>query len=290
MENNNTTALQRYKQRSKISIANDSILAITMAALIFAIIFLYVMVFTGQTGDYSVNEKVVAGFTIPILALMSLAGVWSVVASNNKAPMTLLVLSSISTLFKLMYPLAQLATGQENINSTVIIGQAIAFVTLLIQVFFWIKWNKETDEDKFITQSFKGKRTYIAISFIAAIFIVQFGFSVWVNGGNWWTIFIDVTGSMLYAAASILMAFGNVWCFLFFLLSDANWLYWSIVDLISSGSLMMITMALLTLLQVSAYIALAVTGFLQWFLDDYKLENWKVISKNRISNNMNENK
>ncbi len=290
MENNNITALQRYKQRSKISMANDLILMITIGALIFAIIFLYVMVYSGQTGEYNKGQQIALGFIIPIFALMSLAGVWSVVASNNKAPMALLVLSSISTLFKLMYPLVQLATGQENINSSVIIGQVIAFITLLIQVYFWIKWNKETDENKFITQSLTGKRTCIAISFIATIFIVQFGFSAWVNGGDWWTVFIDVTGSMLYAAASILMAFGNIWCFLFFLLSDANWMYWSILDLISSDSLLMITMALLTLLQVSAYLALAVTGFLQWFTDDYKFENGKVISKNRINNNINEDK
>ncbi len=288
MENTNTTTLQKYKQRSKVSIANDIILLITIAALIFAIIFLYVMVFTGKVGDYSVNEQVVAGFVIPIFALMSLAGVWSVVASNNKAPIALLVLSSISTLFKLMYPIIQLATGQENINSSVIIGQSIAFFVLMVQVYFWIQWNKETDENKFITQSFSGKRTYIALGIIASLFLVQFIFSAWINGGDWWIVLVDVTGSMLYGAASILMAFGNIWCFLFFLLSDANWLYWSILDLISSDSLLMITMALLTLLQVSAYIALAFTGFIQWFMDDFTFENGKVVSKNRTINKLNE--
>lgn len=289
MENTNTTALQRYKQRSKVSIANDIILLITIIALIFAIVFLYVMMFGNKVEGITVNEKVLGFFIIPIFALMALAGVWSVVASNNKAPMALLVLSSISTLFKLMYPMIQIITNQEGINSTVIIGQTIAFFTLLIQVYFWIKWNKETDENKFITQSFKGKRTYIAISFIAIIFIAQFSFSLWINGGNWWIVFIDVSGSMLYAAASILMAFGNIWCFLFFLLSDANWLYWSIKDLVNQDSLLMITMASLTLLQVSAYIALAFTGFIQWFIDDYKIEDGKFVSKNR-DKKINENK
>ncbi len=281
MENTNTTALQRYKQRSKVSIANDFILLITITALIFAIIFLYVMMFTGKVEDITSDEKIIGVFIIPIFALMALTGVWSVVASNNKAPLALLALSSVSTLFKLMYPMVQIITGQDDINSTVIIGQSIAFITLLVQVYFWMQWNKQTDEDKFITQSFTGKRTYFAVALIGAIFIIQFGFSLWINGGDWWIVFMDVAGSMLYAAASILMAFGNIWCFVFFLLSDANWLFWTVKDLMNQDSLLMITMSLLTLLQVSAYIGLAFTGFIQWFIDDYRFENGKIIKLNR---------
>lgn len=278
---NTLTFLKKYKKRSLVKKINDFILLITLLAMIFWMIFMYVDISkNGVSGDftYSVFWDIVIIF---FMASASYAGVISVVASNNKMPLTLLFLSSIATIYKLMYALIQIKTGQQQINSSVIIGQSIVFFTLILQVVFWIKWNKETSEGKFITQVFTGWRTLIAISIISLVLISQTILSAYFNGGNTFYIFMDVLGSGLYTIASILMAFGNIFCFLFFLLSDFSWLYWTIKDLSTSENALMLAMALTTLIQIISYSLLAITGFIQWFMDDYKIVNYKIIKLDR---------
>lgn len=252
------------KINKNIKIVNNIILTTTIIAIAIAGITTF---FIPPTQLNNVN-KIASIFIIIILGFMTFSGVWSVVMSNNKSPIGLLVLSSIATLFKLMYPIIEISTGQERVNSTVLIGQSISFFTLMIQVYFWIKWNKQQDDGKFITEMFKGKRTYIALSLIGTILLVEFGLSFYVNGGNPLYIMMDVINAGLYTIASILMAFGNVMCFAFFILSDLSWLYWTITDLMNTTSSLMFMMALLTTIEVSMYTLLAITGWVQWVNDN----------------------
>ncbi len=280
-----TNILSRYKnERSFINKVNDGIVIFTITAMVIWIITMYVNLGINGASEDITNSVVGDAFIIPLMALAALAGVVSVVASNNKMPITLLVLSTIATLYKLLYGVIQMTSGAEAINSSVIIGQGIMFFTLMIQVYLWLRWNKETDEGKFITQAFRGWRTLIAVIFIAIVFIIQLSFSLIINGGNFFAVFMDVSGAMLYTTASILMAFGNIFCFLFFFLSDLNWLYWTITDLVNTDNALMMSMAITTLIQVLAYTALAVTGFIQWFMDDFELEGIKPVRKNRNIN------
>lgn len=288
MENSNSIIFSKYKnERSLLNKINDTIVIVTILAMVIWITITYIQLGNdGISGDIT-NSVIGDVFVIPIMALAALAGVISVVASNNKMPITLLVLSSIATIYKLLYSVVQMSSGQGAINSTVIIGQSIAFFTLIIQVYFWIRWNRETNENKFITQSFKGWRTLIAVSLILVIWILQLLFSIWFNGTHiqnvdgsvsfsvdnftFWDIFMDWSGSVFYTTASILMAFGNIFCFVFFILSDLNWLYWTITDVISANNSLMIAMAITTMIQAAAYTLLAITGLCQWFLDDFEI-------------------
>ncbi len=283
--------LENYKKRSKVSIANDVVILVTVIGVLIAVGLAYFALATGLIVDGSefaiTSSKVLDYFIVPVLALLTLAGVVSVVATNNKAPMALLVLSSLSTIYKFMYPVVQLMAGQDNINTSPLIGQPILFFTLIVQVYLWIRWNKQTDEGKFIAETFKGKRTYIAFGIIGGVMIFQIMLSVYINVINggltgfnaFWTVFIDVIGSMLYLAAAILMGFGNILCFPFFLLSDFTWLYWVILDLITADDPLLLIVALLTLIQVLAYTALAITGFIQWFNEDFVIENGTISRK-----------
>ncbi len=290
MEKTSILNKDNKQTRSKVSIINNAVIIITTIAILVAVILAYIAIAKGikvpkyengvQTGDtpFSITgTKLIDYFILPILALLTMAGVISVVASNNKFPMTLLVFSSLATIYKFLYPLVQLLAGQQEINSSPLIGQPIAFFTLMIQVYFWVKWNKLTDEGKFISASFKGKRTYIALSIIGTVFLIQILFSMWINGGNIWTVFIDVAGSMLYFTASILMGFGNILCFPVFFLSDMTWLYWTIIDLATTNNALLILFSTLTLLEIVAYSILAVTGFIQWFNDDYVIFNRRIL-------------
>ncbi len=286
-----TSIFSKYKKRSKVAIVNDFVILITTIAILVAVILAYIAIATNLEVDgvvfHITNIKLLDYFIVPLLAMLTMAGVVSVVASNNKFPMALLVLSSLSTIYKFSYPLVQILAGQQGINSSPLIGQPIAFFTLIIQVYFWIKWNKMTDEGKFISESFKGKRTYIALSIIGTVFLIQILFSIWVNMSHGdlqgftliWTVFIDVAGSMLYFTASVLMGFGNILCFPVFFLSDMTWLYWTIIDLATTNNALLILFSTLTLLQVVAYSILAVTGFIQWFNDDYEFVGTKIVRK-----------
>lgn len=335
MENENlnqTTATQTNKKSriSAVNIANIIIIAATVIAMIMFLIIGFIYLGKNWGNDIQIDKydpsKTMNSwaflFLLPVCGLAALAGVVSVAASNNKAPITLLVLSSISTIYKFSYSVVQLATGQEAINTSVLIGQPVMFVLLFVEVYFWIKWNKQTEEGKFVSESFKGKRTYIVFSIIGLIFVLQFILSSYLNGfetvdylvvnnvncynvndliaqnpdwtlSQWidsyntgtivlesetldWTfrpfyVFIDVLGSILYTAAALLMAFGNILCFPFFFLSDLTWLYWSIKDL-AAESVLMKMFAISTLIEVIAYTSLAITGFIQWFTDDYEIK------------------
>ncbi len=282
MSDTKKTFLDKYKDNLWINIANTFIvLASVLAMLTFLILgFTYLSMNWGSDisiGGDSINQWVFL-LLLPVCALAALAGIISVVASNNKFPILLLVLSSISTLYKFSYALVQWGTGQAAINSSVLIGQPIMFILLFVQVFYWIKWNKITDEGKFYSETFKGKRTYIAFAIIGVIWLAQLGLSIYAND-TFFSIAMDWSGAILYTTAAMLMAFGNILCFPFFLLSDISWLYWTINDLVTSDSIIMTIWAITTLIEVLAYTGLAITGFIQWFNDDFEIVDWKVRRK-----------
>ncbi len=319
--------INEYKKNLKINIANTSIVVATVLAMIVFLIVGYIYLAQNWGSDIQIDKwdpeakmnQWAFLFLLPVCSLAAVAGVISVVASNNKAPIMLLILSTVSTLYKFSYALVQMGTGQESINASVLIGQPIMFFLLFVQVYYWIKWNKQTDEGKFISETFSGNRTYIAFGILGLIFLAQFSLSICLNGfetvnsviidgveyidlgslqaaygdmtinqvvdainggsitlnstkGSWTfrplAVFIDVVGAMLYTAAALLMAFGNILCFPLFFLSDLSWLYWTIKDLSSTNVIMQIV-AFTTLVEVLAYTALAITGFIQWFNDDY---------------------
>lgn len=277
---NKLTWIKKYKSKSKIEKINNVIIGITISTMIAWMLLMFVNMGTNNLSIISPWIELDI-LLILIMGSMALAGVLSVVASNNKSPIKLLILSIIATLYKLLYPISQLVTGQEGVNSTVILGQLWSLFAIIIQVFFWIKWNKETDEGKFITQVLKGRRSTIAFIIISLIFVFQVTISILLNRGNLLFTLMDVLGGMLYTIAATLMAFGNILCFIFFLLSDANWLYWTITDLTTSNNGLMLAMALTTMIQVLAYILLVFTGFLQWFQDDFKIIDKKIVRKIR---------
>lgn len=282
---NKITKLTDWSKKSKVNIANAIILTITTLAMIIWIIAMFTNL--GVNGASNDITTTIIGdvIIIPLMAFAALAGVISVAASNNKAPLTLLALSTIATLYKLMYAVVQIIAGQDAINSSLIIGQSISLFTLILQVYFWIKWNKQTNENKFITQAFKGIRSLIAILIIGAVFIIEVSISLALNGENIFAIIMDVSGAMLYTIASVLMAFGNIFCFLFFFLSDINWLYWTVSDMLSTHNALMMAMAVTTFIQVLAYTLLAVTGFIQWFNDDFEIKGLKINRKIRNEKN-----
>ncbi len=281
MEENKKTFLQQYKNNLGINIANTLIISITFIAMIMFLIIGYIYLSEHWGTDVPISSDWETGlpnnwmnqwaflFLLPICALAALAGVISVVASNNKAPIALLAMSTISTLYKFSYAIVQLATGQEGINSSVLIGQPIMFLLLFVQVYYWIKWNKVTDEGKFISETFSGKRTRIGFSIVGIIWLSQLALSIYMNFDyGVLAILMDWVGAILYTTAAILMAFGNILCFPFFFLSDMIWLFWAITDL-GADSVIMQMFAYTTLIEVLAYSALAITGFIQWFTDDY---------------------
>ncbi len=288
MNENKTKFIDEYKSNLGINIANTIIVSLAILAMIAFLVIGYIYLAQGwgedivigsdwETGDELLMNQWGFLFLLPVCSLAALAGIISVVASNNKAPITLLVLSSISTIYKFSYALVQLLTHQEAINSSVLIGQPVMFFLLFVQVYYWIKWNKVTDEGKFISETFKGNRTYVALTIIGFIWVGQMALSIYMNGFAL-TTFIDVIGGMLYTIAAILMAFGNIFCFFFFFSSDMSWLYWTIKDL-GGENLVMIIFAYTTLIEVLAYTALAITGFVQWFMDDYEFVGAKIQRK-----------
>ncbi len=289
MNNSKIKFLETYKKNLFINIANTLIALAAIIAMILFLIVGYIYLSDNWGGDIVIGSDWNTGapitmdqwafvFLLPICSMAALAGVISVVASNNKAPITLLILSTISTLYKLSYAIIQLITNQEQINSSVLIGQPIMFALLFVQVYYWIKWNKITDEGKFISETFKGKRTYIAMAIVSIIWIAQLGLSIYMNDSII-AIIMDWSGSILYTTAAILMAFGNILCFPFFFLSDLNWLYWTIKDISSQSSPLMTMFAWTTLIEVLSYSALAVTGFIQWFKDDFEFVDGKILRK-----------
>lgn len=327
---------EEFKKNYKINIVNTGIIFLTVIAmLIFLIVgFIYLGKNWGndiQIDKFDPTAKINQWaflILLPICAISALAGVTSVVASNNKAPILLLVLSSISTLYKFSYAIVQITTKQEQINTSVLIGQPIMFCLLFVQIYFWFKWNKQNNEGKFISETFKGKRTYIAFSILGMIFFIQFIFSIYLNGfvivnsiiindveysnfdelknefgsytinnfynyindnkesiyfianrSNSWSfkpfyVLIDVIGSILYTSGALLMAFGNILCFPLFFLSDLSWLFWTIKDLSATNIIMQI-FAITTLIEVLAYTSLSITGFIQWFNDDFEINRKK---------------
>ncbi len=282
MKDTKISLFKKYKKRSLLSKINDIILLTTLLLIFVAIIFCIVY---GAKGEFNIsNSYILDLFLLPILGFMTFSGVISVVASNNKSPIMLLIFSTIATIFKLMYPIAQITTGSEVVNSTVLFGQSISFFLLGVQVYFWIKWNKQTDEGKFITESFKGKRSKYSLIIILSVFLIMFSISYYLNKGNFWWIIIDVLQSMIFLIATTLMAFGNILCFPFFIISDLSWMIYTINSIINTDSGFMLVMAIFTSFEVIAYTLLAITGFFQWFIDDYKFVDGKIISKERKTN------
>ncbi len=291
MKESKKVFLEKYKSNLGLNIANTLIVLITFIAMIMFLIIGYVYLSSYWGEDVPISNDWETGdpnkwmnqwafiILLPVCAIAALAGVISVVASNNKSPIALLVLSTVSTLYKFSYAFVQLGTGQEGINSSVVIGQPIMMVLLLIQVYYWIRWNKVTDEGKFISETFSGKRTKIGFLIIGFIWAAQLGLSIYINFDyGFIAILMDWLGAILYTTAAILMAFGNILCFPFFFLSDMSWLYWTIKDL-GSGNIIMRMFAFTTLIEVSAYSALAITGFIQWFKDDFVFVDGRITRK-----------
>lgn len=291
MKESKKVFLEKYKSNLGLNIANTLIVLITFIAMIMFLIIGYVYLSSYWGEDVPISNDWETGdpnkwmnqwafiMLLPVCAIAALAGVISVVASNNKSPIALLVLSTVSTLYKFSYAFVQLGTGQEGINSSVVIGQPIMMVLLFIQVYYWIRWNKVTDEGKFISETFSGKRTKIGFLIIGFIWAAQLGLSIYINFDyGFIAILMDWLGAILYTTAAILMAFGNILCFPFFFLSDMSWLYWTIKDL-GSGNIIMRMFAFTTLIEVSAYSALAITGFIQWFKDDFVFVDGRITRK-----------
>lgn len=291
MKESKKVFLEKYKSNLGLNIANTLIVLITFIAMIMFLIIGYVYLSSYWGEDVPISNDWETGdpnkwmnqwafiILLPVCAIAALAGVISVVASNNKSPIALLVLSTVSTLYKFSYAFVQLGTGQEGINSSVVIGQPIMMVLLFIQVYYWIRWNKVTDEGKFISETFSGKRTKIGFLIIGFIWAAQLGLSIYINFDyGFIAILMDWLGAILYTTAAILMAFGNILCFPFFFLSDMSWLYWTIKDL-GSGNIIMRMFAFTTLIEVSAYSALAITGFIQWFKDDFVFVDGRITRK-----------
>ena len=266
--------------KNKIKIANNTIVGVVVISMIAIIIYAFITMLFDHKALVT-PWLWLDVFIIPIMGLAALAGVISVVASNEKSPIKLLILSIIATLYKMAYPFIQKYSGQEGVNSTVILGQSFSLITIFIQVYFWIRWNKQSETGKFSSQVFKGKRTIIAIIIILIAFIVQITISVLINKANALYVIMDILGGMLYTIASTLMAFGNIFCFLFFFLSDMNWLYWTITDITTSDNGLMMVMAITTTIEILAYILLVFTGFAQWLKDDFEIIDRKIIRKER---------
>ncbi len=199
----------------------------------------------------------------------AISGVVSVVASNEKSPIKLLILSIIATIFKLLYPIIQVVTGNDDeaINSTVFFGQSISMIFLFLQVFLWLRWNKQADSGKFLTRHFKDHQRYIFAAFVLLLFMAGMVFSKIVMNNNWLWAFIDVFGGIAFMLGNWLMIFGNIYCFFFFFASDLTWIGWTIVDLLDSDNSIMQLIALATLVEVLSYTGLAITGYFAWAED-----------------------
>ncbi len=194
----------------------------------------------------------------------AIAGVISVVASNEKNPIKLLVLSIIATIFKLIYPIMQMISQNEIVNSTVFFGQTFSIIFLFLQVYLWIKWNKQSKSGKFLTKHFKGYQRYYFVIFVLFLFLGALLFSRFVINNPWLWAFIDVLGGISFMLGNWLMVFGNIYCFFFFFISDLTWIGWTIADFSNSNNLVMQLLAFATLVEVLSYTGLAVTGYFAW--------------------------
>lgn len=285
MENTKVSTINENAVRI-VSVANYIIVAIVLLLMLITSIILMISTIKGDwviSGDVGLDL-----FLIPLFGTLAFMGVISVVASNQKAPMLLLMFSTVATLFKLMYPIIQISTGvDDGINSTVIIGQSVSFFLLLVQVYYWVKWNKETNEGKFVSESLKGQRSLMAVIIIVGILLIQFCVAMYYNWGYPWLIFMDIMGSMLYTTGAVLMGFGNIWCFVFFFLSDINWLWYTIKDIMHTDSSLMMLMAIMTMLQVLSYTALAITGFIQWLVEDFTYIDGEFVRRGTNKTNTN---
>lgn len=241
--------------KEKLNKLNLLIIVISFIAMIFGITFSII-----DLDDINFLNS----FGIVLLGAMAFSGILSVVFSNMKWPMAVYLLSLFATLYKLAYPIFQLATGSDSVNTTVIYGQTLFLFTSIFQLLLWKKWNRN-EGGTFISRSFNGKSKYWLIFIFVIMYIELFLISIFLFGNNIIMAIMDITGGVTFTLGAIFMTFGNIWCFLFFILSDINWMVWTINDLVTNPD--MLAMALLTLIQVSAYLLLAITGWMSWNLD-----------------------
>ncbi len=218
-------------------------------------------------------------FVIPACGIATYAGIVAVIASNNKSPLKFLILSSVTIVYRIAYVLTQIITqGPDGgaINATLLIGQPAFFLMLLGQTFLWIKWNNAGEDGKFQSEALTGARAKLAWFIVAIVVIVLFVFSFISNvvlgkgdGIDLVTIFMDVIPSAAYMIGAILNAFGNILCYPFFFVGNLGWFYFGIVNIIENHEPLMTLIAVSTMLQAIGLNALLVTGFIQWFEEDF---------------------
>lgn len=212
-------------------------------------------------------------FVVPLCGIAAYAGIVAVIASNNKSPVKFFILSSITVLYRIGFVLTQMLTQPENgggVNATLLLGQPAFFLMLIAQCYLWIRWNNQGVDGKFQSEALKGKRAMLAwiIVSIITVFLIFFSFLFNKDAGLV-AIFMDVIPSAAYMIGAILNAFGNILCFPFFIVGNLGWFYWGIKGIVENEEPLMTLMAISTMLQALGLNALLVTGFCQWFKEDF---------------------
>ncbi len=289
-----------YAKQSKIHAAN---LIIVVASMITAILFIIlgyvwlgiswgdglVTVTPGEEANVLVKQWLYI-IIVPLCSIAAYAGIVSVIASNNKSPVKFFIFSTVTILYRIGFVIAQFITQPEDgggVNATILLGQPAFFFMLLGQMYLWIKWNNEGENGKFKSEAIKGTRALIAFIIILIIVFSLIIFSFIFNKGKPIdAIIMDVMGSSLYMIGAILNAFGNILCFPFYFVSNLSWFYWGIKGIVENQSPLMTIFALTTMLQVIALNALLVTGFLQWFNEDFEWVKGKGPRQREVTNEL----
>ncbi len=274
-------------KKSKIHMAN---LIIVLASLLVTILFIilgyiYLGMNWGADDVFGDDHGVIWGvdgdlhiaawlyiFLIPACGLAAYAGIVAVIASNNKSPIKFLILSTVTIVYRIGFVLTQVITAPEDgggINATLLLGQPAFFIMLLAQTYLWIRWNNEGVDGKFQSEGLHGTRAMIAwiiVGFITAFLVI---FSWLLTDNTFVELTMDVIPSACYMIGAILNAFGNIFCFPFFILGNMGWFYWGFKGIFENHEPLMSLMAVSTMLQAIGLNALLVTGFCQWFKEDF---------------------
>lgn len=296
----------QLSKESKIHKANLIIVLCSLAVTVLFIILGYIWLgisWTGWDGDIGTNGLVVQSgddtaitvkgwlliVLIPGCSIAAYAGIVAVIAQNNKSPIKFFIFSSMTIAYRIGFVLAQFATQPDEgggVNATLLLGQPAFFIMLIGQMILWTKWNNEGEGGKFQSEALRGKRAVMAFIIIGIIVIFMALFSIFVNDeeATFVAIFMDVTGSTFYMMGAILNAFGNILCFPLYFISNLSWFYWGIKGIVENKDPLMTLFALTTMLQAIGLNALLVTGFVQWFKDDFEWVKGKGIRAKDKSN------
>ncbi len=218
-------------------------------------------------------------FVIPACGIATYAGIVAVIASNNKSPVKFLLLSTVTIVYRIAYVITQVITQSQDggaINATLLLGQPAFFLMLLGQTYLWIRWNNNGSDGKFQSEALTGTRAKIAWTIVAIVIIVLFLFSIVSNlilgkgeKIDVVVIFMDVIPSASYMIGAILNAFGNILCYPFFFVGNLGWFYFGVTNIFENHEPLMTIIAISTMLQAVGLNALLVTGFIQWFHEDF---------------------